>query len=93
MAENLGSSCRMDAITYPLVCVVWDDAHELESDWVFPGKKKLRPCLIRSYGLLVEKNNKYVVLGQDLAPDGMVNGRGQIPRGMVRKITTLRKKV
>lgn len=93
MAQNVEPTGRVDAMSYSLVCVVWDDAHELESDWVTPGKKKLRPCLIRSYGLLVEKNEKYVVLAQDLSFDGMVNGRGQIPRGMVRKITTLRKKV
>lgn len=78
---------------YPLVMVVWDDAHELESEWVHPGKKKIGPCLMRSYGLLVEKTKKYIVLAQDVSPDGMVNGQGYIPRGMVRKIATLRKKV
>jgi hypothetical protein len=74
---------------FSIVMVVWDDATELDG-WT-DGDEEIKPCLVYSVGYLVRKTKDHIVLAQDIAADGMQCGRGQIPRGMVRKITTLRK--
>ena len=74
---------------HPIVAVLWDDATALEG-WSHGEEPK--PCLILSVGFLVKKTKKHIILAMDLAPDGMQCGRGQIPRGMIKQIKTLRKK-
>jgi hypothetical protein len=75
---------------FPIVAVAWDDAKAIDG-W---GEEDdtLEPCIVLSVGFLVKKTPKYIVLAQDIAPDGTVCGRGQIPRGMVKRIKVLKKK-
>jgi hypothetical protein len=75
---------------YPIVLVVWDDATEIDG-WS-EGDDEIKPCLVQSVGYLVRKTKHHIVLAQDIAPDGMQCGRGQIPRGMVKNIEVLKKK-
>lgn len=76
--------------SHPIVAVLWDDATAIDG-WSH-GEDEPKPCLILSVGFLVKKTKHHIILAQDLAPDGMQCGRGQIPRGMVRQIKTLRKR-
>ena len=78
--------------THPLVEVIWDDATHINGWDDGDGEEELKPCLILSAGFLVRKTAKYLVIAQDIAHDGSQCGRGQIPRGMVKKIKVLRKK-
>ena len=79
-------------LLYPIVLVIWDDATELK-DWKEEHEEEeTKPCLIRSVGYLVKKTRKHIVIAQDLSYDRMRNGRSQIPRGMVKQITVLKKK-
>lgn len=73
-----------------MVAVTWDDAKTIDG-WG-DDDDKLTPCHVVSVGFLVRKTKDYIVLAQDLAPDGLICGRGQIPRGMVKKIKVLKKK-
>ncbi len=75
---------------HPIVAILWDDATAVDG-WS-TGDDEPKPCLVLSVGFLVKKTKHHIILAQDLAPDGMVCGRGQIPRGMVRQIKTLRKR-
>ncbi len=75
---------------FPIVAVIWDDATALDG-WSSGGDEPI-PCLVLSVGFLVKQTKKHIVLAQDLAPDGLQCGRGQIPRGMVKQIKVLKKK-
>ena len=75
---------------YDLVEVIWDDASDMEQGWV--DKVTPEPAFALSAGFLVHQDANYVVLALDTDPTGQHNGRGQIPRGMVKKIKVLRKK-
>jgi hypothetical protein len=73
-----------------VVEVTWDDATALDG-WS-SGEEEIKPCLVLSVGFLVKKTKTHIVLAQDIAPDGHRCGRGQIPRGMVKRIKVLKKK-
>ena len=75
---------------YDLVEITWDDASDLESGWT--SKVKPEPAIALSAGYLIYQDEHYIILAQDCDAEGEHNGRGQIPRGMVKEITTLRKK-
>mgnify|MGYP001619619055 CR=1 FL=1 len=75
---------------FDLVEVIWNDATTLDG-WS-DKDESLVPCLVTSVGFLVQQTKDYIVLAQDLAHDGERCGRGQIPRGMVKRIKVLRKK-
>ena len=75
---------------FPLVEVIWDDATALDG-WS-SGDEDIKPCLVLSVGFLVQKTKAHIILAQDIAHDKSRCGRGQIPRGMVKKINVLRKK-
>jgi hypothetical protein len=72
-----------------LVEIIWEDASEAEQGW----RKDIgtdEPALALSVGFLVKKTKDRVYIAQDLDSDGHHNGRGQIPRGMVRSIRVIR---
>lgn len=75
---------------FPIVAVLWDDATALDG-WS-RGTEALQPCEVLSVGFLVRQTKTHIVLAQDISPDGLQCGRGQIPRGMVKKMRVLRKK-
>jgi hypothetical protein len=50
------------------------------------------PALALSAGFLVYQDDEHIVLAQDTDADGEHNGRGQIPRGMVKSLKVLKKK-
>ena len=74
----------------PIVAVLWDDATALDG-WS-SGHDEVKPCHVLSVGFLVRKTKKHIVLAQDISPDGQQCGRGQIPKGMVKRITRIKKK-
>lgn len=79
----------MDA-KYPLVEIRWDDAASLEHGWVDPEAEKPVAQMVTTVGFLIADAPDYVVIAS--TTDGTwVNGRFQIPRGMVKKIKPLRR--
>ena len=62
----------------------------MESGWT--TKVKPEPALAMSAGYLVFQDKDHLVLAQDTDDKGEHNGRGQIPRGMVKQIKVLKKK-
>jgi hypothetical protein len=78
-------------IKFALVEVTWDDASSLEHGWVDPADEKLQPQLVKTVGFLVNESENYLVIAS--TTDGnWVNGRFQIPRGMVKAVKPLRRK-
>ena len=75
---------------YDLVEVWWDDATEMEHGWKDEVEKP-KPALALSAGFLIRKDKDHIVIALDTDEQGMHNGRGQIPAGMVKKINVLRK--
>ena len=79
----------MDA-KYPLVEIRWDDAASLEHGWVDPEVEKPVAQMVTTVGFLIADDSDYVVIAS--TTDGTwVNGRFQIPRGMVKRIKPLRR--
>jgi hypothetical protein len=78
-------------IKFDLVEVTWDDASSLEHGWVDPADEKPQPQLVKTVGFLVNESEHYLVIAS--TTDGnWVNGRFQIPKGMVRSCKPLRRK-
>lgn len=79
-------------IKYPIVEIVWEDIGS-PSGWIKPGHDSITtdPVLITSVGYLVMDTPEYIVYASDVAHDGDINGRTQVPRGNVKKIKILRK--
>lgn len=78
-------------IKFDLVEVTWDDASSLEHGWVDPAEEKVVPQLVKTVGFLIREEPDYIVIAS--TTDGTwVNGRFQIPRGMVKAMKPLRKK-
>ena len=75
---------------YDLVEILWHDAADMESGWT--SKVKPEPAIAMSAGYLVYQDKDHIVLAQDCDGAGEHNGRGQIPRGMVKQIKVLKKK-
>lgn len=74
-----------------LVIISWDDASALDHGWTDPADEKPTAQIVTTVGFLVAETEKYLVIAH--TTDGhYVNGRFQIPRGMVRTIKPLRKK-
>lgn len=75
-----------------IVLVEWDDASmDTESHWQVGGPPVPEANLIFSVGFVVHRTQKYLVLVQSVA-DGSYAHKIQIPRAMIRSITTLEKK-
>ena len=78
-------------IKFDLVEITWDDASSLEHGWVDPADEKPQPQLVKTVGFLVNESEHYLVIAS--TTDGSwVNGRFQIPKGMVRSCKPLRPK-
>lgn len=77
---------------YPIVEIVWEDIGS-PAGWIKPGHDSITsdPILITSVGYLVMDTPEYIVYASDVANDGDINGRTQVPKGNVKKIKVLRK--
>ena len=75
---------------WPLVEVWWVDASEMAHGWADEGPK-VEDAMVLSVGFLISNDKDHVVIALDTDEQGMHNGRGQIPAGMVKKIKVLRK--
>lgn len=76
---------------YELVEIKWDDASTLEHGWVDPKEEKPEPQMVTTVGFLVNEDEHYLVIAS--TTDGTwVNGRFQIPKGMVKSCKPLRRK-
>lgn len=74
-----------------LVKIEWDDASALEHGWTDPADETLSAQMVTTVGFMVAEDEKYVVVAH--TTDGSyVNGRFQIPKGMIKSITPLQKK-
>jgi hypothetical protein len=82
-------------VTKPLVCVVWHDAEDSDSErsWLTPDEVETfstHDCTIRSVGYLESKTAKYVTLSADLIDETEHRGRvTKIPTGMIVSIERL----
>lgn len=74
-----------------LVEVIWDDAASLTAGWT-KDIEDVGPHLALSVGFLIRDSKDHIVIAQDIDEDGHHNGRSQIPKGMIQKLKTLRKK-
>ncbi len=73
---------------YPLVVVLWEDAHS-DSDWVEMAEMKTHPVLVTSAGFLIHDDEASVVMTLGYSDDSVLD-RIRIPKGMVRHMLTLR---
>ena len=71
-------------MTLSLVEVIWVDSF-IEGEWSEYSTPKLEDTLVSTYGLLVHKDKKWVVLAMTYV-DGKAPYWGHIPRGMVKSI-------
>jgi len=71
-----------------LVCITWLDA-DGESGWsVYDPNEK--PVLVKTYGLLVDKNKNFVVHADSYCHSSkMWSGLGRIPIGMIKSIKVI----
>lgn len=76
---------------FNLVEVTWDDASGLRHGWA-TKQEMPEPALALSVGFLILETKDHIIIAQDTDSEGSHNGRSQIPRGMVKRIKTLRKK-
>ena len=74
-------------VNHPLVCVKWSDAEQT------PGWSEDDPdtdeYIMYTYGLLVRKNNRLVVLADTHLPPDQWGGLNKIPYGSVVEIDVL----
>jgi len=73
---------------YPLVVVLWEDAHS-ESSWIEMEEIKTSCTLVTSAGFLIRDTPESLVFTLGYSEDSIVD-RMTIPRGMVKSITTIR---
>lgn len=76
---------------YAMVEVIWDDAAGFRDGWK-DKTDPIEPQLAVSVGFLIVDTPDHIILASDTDERGAHNGRTQIPRGMVKRIKTLRKK-
>ena len=66
------------------VCVEWWDA-ESSSGWLHPEDfKKLTPPVVKTYGVIVERNDKAIVVAQGISGKEYL-GCTLIPAGMIKR--------
>lgn len=89
--HQLVVGCTSMHTSLPIVSIVWDDASALEQGWFDPAEEKdPKAQLVTTIGFLVKETDKYVVIAH--TSDGsFVNGRFQIPKGMIKTIKPLKK--
>ena len=81
---------KRPAQLYDLVEVWWDDASALKHGWE-EKDADLKPQMVLSVGFLIKETDDHILIAQDIDPQGMHNGRTQIPRGMVKNIKVLKR--
>ena len=80
-----------EKVTFELVRVDWDDASALEHGWTDPAEEKPVPQMAVTVGFLVKETEHYIVIAS--TTDGTwVNGRFQIPKGMIKSMKPLKPK-
>lgn len=84
------SSTKRPFQHFDMVELWWHDASDMEAGWASEIKKP-EPAIALSVGFLILKNKDHVVIALDTDELGHHNGRSQIPVGMVKKMTVLRK--
>ena len=78
-------------VAHPLVLVEWEDAHVRDSDtWVEDQPNTWAPFIVQTVGFVLYDGPEGVMLVESKAP-GMTGQRVQLPRGMIRSVTVLRK--
>lgn len=78
-------------IPYDIVFIVWDDAESLEAGWDTPPTT-LKESLAMTVGFLVKETKKHVMISH--TTDGNnINGRLQIPKGMIKSMKVLHEKL
>jgi hypothetical protein len=70
--------------------VTWDDAAGFRHGWT-SKEEQLIPQLAVSVGFLIRETEDHILIAQDTDADGSHNGRGQIPRGMIKSLIILKK--
>lgn len=81
---------KSKAYQFDLVEVIWDDAEMDGLGWEKPPEK-LGERLAISVGFKIRMTTKHILICSTIDAIDQTNGRFQIPRGMVKRITTLRK--
>lgn len=79
---------------YDLVAVVWEDAHS-SAAWMEASEVKLEPCIATTVGFLIMEDDDRILVADslvDMEQMHTISGVTTIPRGMVRSITTIKKK-
>jgi hypothetical protein len=74
-----------------LVCVTWIDART-DGGWFEHDPKKPRPNPpLKSYGLLVERNEESIILASTYDPEcNRWSDRMEIPAGMLKSVRTIK---
>lgn len=75
-----------------VVCVEWFDACS-DPNWLNKNQvAKLKAPLVRSYGVIVRKDNAVVVVAHSLGTDenGVEYGVTIIPAGMIKRVRRLK---
>lgn len=81
----------MDIPLLTLVEIKWDDASALEHGWCDPADEKPVPQWVTTVGFLVAQTEQHIVIAHTVS-EGLVNGRFQIPKAMLKSVKPLRKK-
>lgn len=71
---------------YPVVVIIWDDA-ETAGGWE-EIPEEIKPAIATSMGFLIKESDDHVLIASSY-DERHVNGRLQIPRGMIKQITYL----
>lgn len=78
-------------IAFPLVDIMWSDAAALEGVWTEAADESPVPQMVRTVGFLIADTKDFVVIAS--STDGvLVNGRFQIPKGMITSLKPLKPK-
>lgn len=72
---------------YNVVEIVWDDAEAQEAGWA-PAPDKLTESLAMTVGFLIKETKKHVLISHTTDAE-QINGRLQIPKGMIKSIKVL----
>lgn len=76
---------------YPIVLVVWEDAvnHDIGKTWVEIEHFQWNPMIVETSGFLVYDGPEGMMITDSILQD-FTGQKQQIPRGMIRSVTTLK---
>lgn len=80
---------KSKAYQFDLVEVIWDDAESGEG-WD-KAPEKLEEKLSITVGFKIRETKKHLLICHTIDAGDQTNGRFQIPRGMIKKLTLLAK--